>query len=70
MDNTDKFIRSFWRRIHYYRNKYEKDLPEEMPVEFRAACETAMIWLREDDDFASDPVPTAQDAALPKESGE
>ena len=57
MDKTDKFIRAFWRRIYHYRNKYEKDLPEKMPVEFRAACETAMIWLRPDEDFACDPLP-------------
>lgn len=46
MDNVEKFIRAFWRRIYPFRHAFDKELPEEMPVQFRAHCETAMIWLR------------------------
>jgi hypothetical protein len=39
----DPFIRAFWRRIHDYKIMYGKDLPEQMPVEFRASMETALL---------------------------
>lgn len=39
----DAFIRAFWRRIHDYKIMYGKELPEQMPVEFRASMETALL---------------------------
>lgn len=36
------FINAFWRRIYSYRNDYERVLPDEMPVEFRASMYTAL----------------------------
>ena len=47
-DNIDRFIRAFWKRIYPFRNKYERVLPAEMPIEFRVHCETAVLWLRKD----------------------
>lgn len=44
------FIRAFWRRIFVYRNDFEKELPQEMPVQFAAAFETAAILLRKPSD--------------------
>jgi hypothetical protein len=37
------FIRAFWRRINAYKNEYGKELPEEMPVQFKASMETALL---------------------------
>lgn len=39
----DAFIRAFWRRINAYKNDFEKELPKEMPVQFRASMETALL---------------------------
>lgn len=46
MKNRNGFIRAFWRRIEMYKDDFEKELPEKMPVEFRAAFETASILIR------------------------
>jgi hypothetical protein len=37
------FIRAFWRRINAHKNDFDKELPEEMPVQFRASMETALL---------------------------
>lgn len=42
-DKLDVFIRAFWRRVNAYKNLYDKELPEKMPVEFRANMETALL---------------------------
>jgi len=39
----ENFIRAFWRRIYVYKDKYGKELPEELPVEFRASMATALL---------------------------
>jgi hypothetical protein len=39
----DAFIRAFWRRIDVHKNDFDKELPEEMPVQFRASMETALL---------------------------
>jgi hypothetical protein len=44
----DAFIRAFWRRIHAYKNDFEKELPEEMPVQLRASMETALLVFDKD----------------------
>ena len=41
----ENFIRAFWRRIEPYKNDYEKELPEDMPVEFVASMATALLQL-------------------------
>lgn len=46
MKNKNSFIRAFWRRIEMYKNDFEKELPEEIPVQFSSAFETASILLR------------------------
>ena len=40
------FIRAFWRRIEPYKNMYGKELPDELPLEFKSHAETAAILLR------------------------
>lgn len=40
------FIRAFWRRIEPYKNDYGKELPKEMPVEFRCHMGTALSIFR------------------------
>lgn len=37
-------VRSFWRRIYPYRNNYEKELPDKLPVELKAFMTTALTW--------------------------
>jgi len=39
----EAFIRAFWRRIEPYKNEYDKELPEKMPVEFKASMTTAFL---------------------------
>ena len=39
----ENFIRAFWRRIEPYKNDYGKELPEKLPVEFRAHMGTALL---------------------------
>jgi len=46
MKNKNGFIRAFWRRIEIYKDDFEKELPEKMPVQFSCAFETASILLR------------------------
>jgi hypothetical protein len=36
--------RAFWRRIYPYRNDYERELPDKLPVEFFAHMATALSW--------------------------
>jgi hypothetical protein len=45
----DAFIRAFWRRIDAHKNNYGKELPEKMPVEFRASMETALLVFDNDE---------------------
>ena len=48
---TDRFInavsRAFWRRIEPYKNKFEKELPEKLPVEFESFMGTALSQLED-----------------------
>jgi hypothetical protein len=46
--NFNAFIRAFWRRINAHKNDFEKELPEEMPVQFRASMETALLIFDKD----------------------
>lgn len=45
----ERFIRAFWRRIEPYKNDYEIELPEKMPVIFRASMETALLAIKKRD---------------------
>ncbi|MBE8232345.1 MAG: hypothetical protein HAW67_01325 [Endozoicomonadaceae bacterium] len=42
------FIRAFWRRIEPFKDQYNKNLPSELPIEFKAHMATA--WLVFDTD--------------------
>jgi hypothetical protein len=42
------FIRAFWRRINAHKNDFENEIPEEMPVQFRASMETALLVFDKD----------------------
>ena len=46
---TDRFIspiaRAFWRRIEPYKNEFESELPEKLPVQFSSFMGTALSWL-------------------------
>ena len=44
-EQFEHFIRAFWRRVEPYKNDYGKELPEKLPVEFRASMETALMQL-------------------------
>jgi len=44
-DQVQKVIRAFWRRIYPYRNDYERELPNPMPVEFMSFMATALCWV-------------------------
>jgi hypothetical protein len=46
--NFNAFIRAFWRRINAHKNDFGKELPEEMPVQFRASMETALLIFDKD----------------------
>lgn len=39
----ENFIRAFWRRIYMHRNDFGKELPDEMPVQFRASMAIAFL---------------------------
>lgn len=39
----EAFIRAFWRRINAHKNQYDKELPDKIPIEFRASMETALL---------------------------
>lgn len=41
----ENFIRAFWRRVEPYKNDYEKELPEKLPVELKASMATALLQL-------------------------
>lgn len=43
---VNAIARAFWRRIWGYRNNYDKELPERMPVEFSASMATALMHLQ------------------------
>lgn len=42
----ESFIRAFWRRIEPHKNGYGKELPNDLPMEFKAHAATAAILLR------------------------
>lgn len=44
----ENFIRAFWRRIEPYKNDYGRELPEKLPVVFRASMETALLAIKGD----------------------
>jgi hypothetical protein len=52
----ERIARAFWYRIEPHKNKYRKDLPKELPVEFRAHMATALGWLPDDRRYACDPI--------------
>ncbi len=39
----EMIVRAFWRRIEPHKNNYGKELPKELPVEFRAHMATALL---------------------------
>lgn len=41
----DGVCRAFWRRIEPFKNLHERELPKEVPVEFRAHMGTALSLL-------------------------
>lgn len=41
----DNFIRAFWRRIEPYKNDFNKELPEKIPIQFRVSMITAFLQL-------------------------
>ena len=41
--NFEAFIRAFWRRIEPFKNDYGKELPADLPLEFRASMATAFV---------------------------
>lgn len=43
------FIRAFWRRIEPYKNEYGKELPSELPLEFKVHAATAELLLKSND---------------------
>lgn len=49
---TERFInavsRAFWRRIDPYKNEFEKELPENLPVQFQSFMGTALSCLDDD----------------------
>lgn len=47
-ENFEAFIRAFWRRIEPFKNDYGKELPDELPTEFRAHMATAALALKLD----------------------
>jgi hypothetical protein len=52
----DAFIRAFWRRINAYKNGFDKELPEEMPVQLRASMETALLVFDKDESSKGRPM--------------
>ena len=44
-EQVNGLIRAFWRRIDMYKNDFEKELPEKMPIQLKAAMLTALLVL-------------------------
>ena len=43
--HVEGLARAFWRRIEPYKNDYDKELPDVLPIEFRAHMTTALLVL-------------------------
>lgn len=41
-NSVNAIVRGFWRRINRYKNNYDAELPEKLPVEFEASMRTAL----------------------------
>lgn len=41
----DGIVRAFWRRIEMYKNDFEAELPETLPIEFVTSFSTALTLL-------------------------
>lgn len=41
-NSVNAITRGFWRRINRYKNNYDAELPEKLPVEFEASMRTAL----------------------------
>lgn len=46
-EHIEGLSRAFWRRIEPYKNDYGKELPAELPKEFRAHMTTALMVLEQ-----------------------
>lgn len=42
MTQIELFIRAFWRRINSYKGKFDKELPSQLPVEFKWAIDVSL----------------------------
>lgn len=62
-ETIEGIARAFWRRINMYKNDYDKELPEKLPVEFMASMTTALLLL----DAATQP---AEEKTWPQEGDE
>jgi hypothetical protein len=47
MWTQNEFIRAFWRRIEPQKQAFEKEFPGDVPVQFRAATQTALMMFPE-----------------------
>jgi len=47
----DGIVRAFWRRVDMYKNDYNEELPEQMPIPLRAAMITALCLLNDLEQF-------------------
>lgn len=41
-NSVNAIVRGFWRRISIYKNNYDAELPEKLPVEFEVSMRTAL----------------------------
>jgi hypothetical protein len=46
-DTVNAIARAFWRRIEPFKNRFDKELPDEMPIEFQSHMATALTLLIE-----------------------
>ena len=51
--NFEAFIRAFWRRIEPFKNEYGKELPEEIPIEFKCHMATAFCVFQRPNSFVT-----------------
>jgi hypothetical protein len=42
---VESMIRAFWRRIDMYKNDYDTELPEDLPIAFKTSMYTALMCL-------------------------
>jgi hypothetical protein len=58
-------VRSFWRRIYPYRNDYERELPDKLPVEFFAHMATALSWVDKPISMNAEPSELVKESSAP-----